>query len=142
MNMMDQSRMATPPAPQARWLRRLRIVSAALCLLSALSVIFIEPIRQFSIYAVALVAVTMLAAMISVALYWILRRRVEAAYWTPAREAAHIDRVVRGIDVRRRQRRGWIIRDRRAVEPVGVFTQLWSGAVRLGRRAPKWWTPR
>ena len=33
MNMMDHSRMATPPAPQPRYLRRLRIASAALCLL-------------------------------------------------------------------------------------------------------------
>ena len=78
--------------------------------------------------------------MISVALYWILRRRVEAAYWTPAREATHIDRVVRGIDLRRRQGRGRIILDRRRIEPVGVFTQLWNAAVRLGRHAP--WTPR
>jgi len=141
MNMMDHSRMATPPAPQPRYLRRLRIASAALCLLSALCVIFIEPIRQFSIYAVALVALTMLGATVTVALYWILRRRVEAAYWTPAREATHIDRVVRGIDLRRRQGRGRIILDRRRIEPVGVFTQLWNAAVRLGRRAP-WWTPR
>ena len=141
MNMMDHSRMATPPAPQPRYLRRLRIASAALCLLSALSVIFIEPIRQFSIYAVALVALTMLAAVISVALYWIMRRRVEAAYWTPAREATHIDRVVRGIDLRRRQGAGGIILDRRRIQHVGVFTQLWNATVRLGRRAP-WWTPR
>ena len=140
MNMLDHSRMATPPAPQPLYLRRLRIATVALCLLSALSVIFIEPIRQVSIYAVALVALTMLAAMISVALYWILRRRVEAAYWTPAREATHIDRVVRGIDLRRRQGRGRIILDRRRIEPVGVFTQLWNAAVRLGRHAP--WTPR
>ena len=140
MNMLDHSRMATPPAPQPLYLRRLRIATVALCLLSALSVIFIEPIRQFSIYAVALVALTMLAAVISVALYWIMRRRVEAAYWTPAREATHIDRVVRGIDLRRRQGRGRIILDRRRIEPAGVFTQLWNAAVRLGRRAP--WTPR
>ena len=140
MNMMDHSRMATPPAPQPRYLRRLRIGSAALCLLSALSVIFIEPIRQVSIYAVALVALTMLAAVVSVALYWILRRRVEAAYWTLSREAAHIDGVVRGIDLRRRQGAGGIILDRRRIEPVGVFTQLWNATVRLGRRAP-WWTP-
>ena len=141
MNMMDHSRMATPPAPQPRYLRRLRIVSAALCLASALGVLGIEPIRQFSIYAVALVALAMLGAIVTVALYWILRRRVEAAYWTPAREATHIDRVVRGIDLRRRQGRGRIILDRRRIEPVGVFTQLWNAAVRLGRRAP-WWTPR
>jgi len=141
MNMMDHSRMATPPAPQPRYLRRLRIVSAALCLASALGILGIEPIRQFSIYAVALVALAMLGAVVTVALYWILCRRVEAAYWTPAREATHIDRVVRGIDLRRRESRVSIILDRRAVEPVGVFTQLWNGAVRLGRRAP-WWTPR
>ena len=141
MNMMDHSRMATPPAPQPRYLRRLRIVSAALCLASALGVLGIEPIRQFSIYAVALVALAMLGAIVTVALYWILRRRVEEAYWTPAREATHIDRVVRGIDLRRRQGRGRIILDRRRIEPVGVFTQLWNAAVRLGRRA-SWWTPR
>ena len=141
MNMMDHSRMATPPAPQPLYLRRLRIVSAALCLASALGVLGIEPIRQFSIYAVALVALAMLGAIVTVALYWIMRRRVEAAYWTPAREATHIDRVVRGIDLRRRESRVSIILDRRAVGPVGVFTQLWNAAVRLGRRAP-WWTPR
>ena len=141
MNMMDHSRMATPPAPQPRYLRRLRIVSAALCLASALGVLGIEPIRQFSIYAVALVALAMLGAIVTVALYWILRRRVEAAYWTPAREATHIDGVVRGIDLRRRQGAGRIILDRRSAEPVGVFSQLWNAAARLGRRAP-WWTPR
>jgi|GEM_PF-5436528 len=141
MNMLDHSRMATPPAPQPLYLRRLRIVSAALCLASALGVLGIEPIRQFSIYAVALVALAMLGAIVMVALYWILRRRVEAAYWTPAREATHIDRVVRGIDLRRRQGRGRIILDRRRIEPVGVFTQLWNATVRLGRRA-SWWTPR
>ena len=142
MNMMDHSRKATPPAPQPRWLCRLRFVSAALCLASALGVLGIEPIRQLSIYAVALVALAMLGAAVTVPVYWILRRRVEAAYWTPAREAAHIDGVVRGIDLRRRHSAGGIVLDRRRVEPVGVFTQLWSGAVRLGRRAPKWWTPR
>jgi len=141
MNMMDHSRMATPPAPQPRWLRRLRIVSAALCLASALGVLGIEPIRQFSIYAVALVALVMLGAVVTVTLYWILRRRVEAAYWTPSREAAHIDGVVRGIDLRRRQGAGGIILDRRRIQHVGVFTQLWNATVRLGRRAP-WWTPR
>ena len=141
MNMMDHSRMATPPAPQPRYLRRLRIVSAALCLASALGVLGIEPIRQFSIYAVALVALAMLGAIVTVALYWILRRRVEKSYWTPALEATHIDHVVRGIDLRRRQGRGRIILDRRRIEPVGVFTQLWNAAVRLGRRA-SWWTPR
>ena len=141
MNMMDHSRMATPPAPQPRHLRRLRIVSAALCLASALGVLGIEPIRQFSIYAVALVALVMLGAVVTVTLYWILRRRVEAAYWTPSREAAHIDGVVRGIDLRRRQGAGGIILDRRRIQHVGVFTQLWNATVRLGRRAP-WWTPR
>jgi len=141
MNMMDHSRMATPPAPQPRYLRRLRIVSAALCLASALGVLGIEPIRQFSIYAVALVALVMLGAVVTVTLYWILRRRVEAAYWTPSREAAHIDGVVRGIDLRRRQGAGGIILDRRRIQHVGVFTQLWNATVRLGRRAP-WWTPR
>ena len=141
MNMMDHSRMATPPAPQPRYLRRLRIVSAALCLASALGVLGIEPIRQFSIYAVALVALVMLGAVVTVTLYWILRRRVEAAYWTPSREAAHIDGVVRGIELRRRQGAGGIILDRRRIQHVGVFTQLWNATVRLGRRAP-WWTPR
>ena len=141
MNMMDHSRMATPPAPQPRYLRCLRIVSAALCLASALGVLGIEPIRQFSIYAVALVALVMLGAVVTVTLYWILRRRVEAAYWTPSREAAHIDGVVRGIDLRRRQGAGGIILDRRRIQHVGVFTQLWNATVRLGRRAP-WWTPR
>ncbi|QYE37193.1 hypothetical protein KZX46_21385 (plasmid) [Polymorphobacter sp. PAMC 29334] len=138
MNMIDHSRMATPPAPQPPYLRRLRIVSAALCVASALGVIGIEPIRQLSIYAVALVALAMLGAIVTVALYWVLRRRVEAAYWTPAREAAHIDGVVRGIDLRRRQGRGGIVLDRRTAEPVGVFTQLWRSAVSLGRRAAGW----
>ena len=141
MNMLEHSRMATTPAPQPLYLRRLRIVSAALCLASALGVLGIEPIRQFSIYAVALVALVMLGAVVTVTLYWILRRRVEAAYWTPSREAAHIDGVVRGIDLRRRQGAGGIILDRRRIQHVGVFTQLWNATVRLGRRAP-WWTPR
>jgi hypothetical protein len=106
MNMMDQSRMATPPAPQPRCLRRLRVASAVLCLASAIGVLGIEPIRQFSIYAVALVAIAMLGAVVTASLYWILRRRVEVAYWTPAREAARIDGVVRAIYLRRGKREG------------------------------------
>ncbi|UAJ12390.1 hypothetical protein [Polymorphobacter megasporae] len=151
MNMIDQSRMATPPAPQPPYLRRLRLASATLCLVTALGVAGIEPIRQFSIYAVGVVAVSMIGAIVTVLLYWVLCRRVEAAYWTPAREAAHIDSVVRGIDLRRAEGRGRpasgrrdvIVLDRRAAAPEGVFTRLWAATVRLRRgHSAKWWTPR
>lgn len=149
MNMIDQSRVATPPAPQPPYLRRLRVASATLCLVTALGVAGIEPIRQFSIYAVGIVAAAMLGSIVTVLLYWFFRRRVEAAYWTPAREAAHIDDVVRGIDRIRAEGRGpvgasrnRIILDRRAA-PQGVFTRLWAATVRLrGGHNAKWWTPR
>ena len=140
MNMIDHSRMATPPAPQPPYLRRLRVASAVLCLVTALGVAAIEPIRQFSIYAVAVVALAMLAAIVTVPLYWFLRRRVERAYWTPGREAAHIDGVVRSIDLRRR---GGIVLDRRAGAPAGVFTRMWRALSQVrGTRGAKWWTPR
>ncbi len=145
--MMDQSRMATPPAPQPPYLRRLRVVSAVFCLLSALGVIAIEPIRQMSIYAVSLVVFAMLGAVVTVPLYWFFRRRVEAAYWTPAREVAHIDGVVRAFDERRGKGMGVaqarVILDHRRDAPLGVFTRIWNATATLrGYRPGKWWTPR
>ena len=97
MNMMDRGRMATPPAPQPASLRRLRRASVVLLLLSALSVALIDAIRRVSIYAVAPVPFIMLGAIVTAVLYWVRRNRLEASYWTPIRQGAHIDAAVRSI---------------------------------------------
>ncbi len=109
MNMMDMARMAPPPAPQPRSMRRLRIASAVLLLFSALCVALIDVIRAISIYLVAVVPVIMLAAMISAALFWRRRGRLEQSYWTDERYADHLARAIAGKDTRPapKRRRGW-----------------------------------
>lgn len=104
MNMIDRRRMATPPAPQPRSLRRLRVISAILLLLSALCVALIDVIRGISIYAVAPMPLIMLAAIVSAALYWVRKARLERSYWTPARERAHVDAAARSGDDERAKR--------------------------------------
>lgn len=109
MNMIDMARMAPPPAPQPRSLRRLRIASAVLLLLSALCVALIDVIHAISIYLVAVVPVIMLAAVITAALYWWRRGRLEKSYWTDERYADHLTKAIAGKDTRvaPNRRRGW-----------------------------------
>ena len=109
MNMIDMARMVPPPAPQPRGLRRLRIVSAVLLLLSALSVALIDVVRAISIYLVAAVPVVMFAAIVSAALYWYRRDRLEKSWWTDARYAAHIATAadLAAVKSAPKRRRGW-----------------------------------
>ena len=90
MNMIDRASMVPPPAPQPPGLRCLRVASAALLLLSALSVARIHGIKAISIYAVAVVPVIMGTAIVVTTIYWIKRSRLETAYWTDERYNGHV----------------------------------------------------
>ena len=133
MNMMDRSRMATPSAPQPRSLRRLRLLSAMLLLLSALSVALIDVIRSISIYAVAPVPFIMCAAIVTAGLYWYRRQRLEKAYWTPAREGAHIDAAVETIHAKYSARAA-----SKLIVDAKVGGDRLPGAATLRRFMPRW----
>ena len=105
MNMMDMARMQPPPAPQPRNMRRLRVVSAVLLLLSSISVALIDVIRAVSIYLVAVVAIVMLAAIVSATLYWWRRDRLQKAYWTDDRYAEHLAKAIGSATSLRPKRR-------------------------------------
>lgn len=100
MNMIDQARMVPPPAPQPVRLQRLRVVSGFLLFYSAMSAVFIKQIAAIGIYAVAFVALMMLAAVVSAAVYWIRRQRLEREYWTDDRYTEHMVRVVEELNAK------------------------------------------
>ena len=147
MNMMGRGRMATPPAPQSASLRRLRIASAILLLLSALCVALIGPIRRVSIYAVAPVPFVMLGAIGTAGLYWYRKARLERSYWTPTREGAHIDAAVRTIhDKRAARAAAKLVADANDGGDLSaaVVTRVGSerSATGYAPRRRSWWLPR
>ncbi len=93
MSIIGLIRSELPPAPETHALRRLRHRASAMCGLSAVLVFGTHWIAALSIYAVGLVGICLVTALVLLALLAHRKSRHAETYWTDERVRRHLARV-------------------------------------------------